>query len=675
MEKSRALLLPVSSSTLNSRASLSHAAPSRVSLGPAPQKRPVATSAASSACAPPTTAATTASAAVSQRKSESMNPSRLSMGRQSMGGTMLSRQSMGGSRRSMLFGKGGVRGERVDPRPLGTPAFFKECGNALLHYLMTHGFDQPLEKREMSGPTTKQFYAIFNFLASKIDPLYRFGPKLQDEVQLFFRRVVRYPVSISATALVTVSAPHTWPTLLAAFKWLVDLLLFDESRGDPSPSDFLAKYIGQAYRAWLRVDDELLASLEADVRNSFAQRNKIVQDEVDALASSISVLQTDLATLTNQPRPIDRIKSDIAKFEQDKAVFVQKHAQNVHMRQSHLDRIAAQTQQLAQLERELAAATAERDTTRAQVAAQTMCVAEYHSMKVEHGLVEEQLKETRALKAAAQTALYEKENQARARTEEIERTLRTFNRLAETIALTHPGSGDPISLALALAPAPEPETEPTPHKDEVQQLAALLALDPVAVPASAGAARPVAAAVCAPLPVLCPPLRTVKPLLIAMKETAIQRVQESQRELEAVSDAVERAKEQESDKQDEMASLESRLGTMKTTYRNSRETFANDMRVTEAERDALARDSARTLKSISAQLQQSTRELEALKSQYGDCVRSFEEERKMYESQLLVVLDHLAAYKDVVNQSLQTLEHKARGLLSNIEAGFERIAG
>ena len=51
--------------------------------------------------------------------------------------------------------------------------------------------------------------------------------KVEDEVPAMFKRL-GYPFQISKSSLYAVGSPHTWPALLAALHWIVELLEYSE---------------------------------------------------------------------------------------------------------------------------------------------------------------------------------------------------------------------------------------------------------------------------------------------------------------------------------------------------------------------------------------------------------------------------------------------------------------
>ena len=68
--------------------------------------------------------------------------------------------------------------------------------------------------------------------ARQVDPHLKNQGKIEDEVPALFKRL-RYPYTISKSALFAVGSPHTWPGLLAALVWLTELLYYEEKAVRP----------------------------------------------------------------------------------------------------------------------------------------------------------------------------------------------------------------------------------------------------------------------------------------------------------------------------------------------------------------------------------------------------------------------------------------------------------
>lgn len=68
----------------------------------------------------------------------------------------------------------------------------------------------------------------------QVDPHSKNQGKIEDEVPALFKRL-RYPYTISKSALFAVGSPHTWPGLLAALVWLTELLYYEEKAVRAAP--------------------------------------------------------------------------------------------------------------------------------------------------------------------------------------------------------------------------------------------------------------------------------------------------------------------------------------------------------------------------------------------------------------------------------------------------------
>lgn len=128
-------------------------------------------------------------------------------------------------RRSSAYAKGS--GVKQDPRPLGDKNFLNACIRTVITYLSTHGYPFAVSPKVLTSPTGKDFTQIAQFLFQRFDPTLKAFGKVEDEVPLFFKRL-NYPFQISKSALFAVGSPHSWPSVLAALTWLVELLNYEE---------------------------------------------------------------------------------------------------------------------------------------------------------------------------------------------------------------------------------------------------------------------------------------------------------------------------------------------------------------------------------------------------------------------------------------------------------------
>ena len=123
-------------------------------------------------------------------------------------------------------------GPRVDPRPVSNKAFLNSCARQLMSYLTSHGYDVALSPKTLAAPSTKEFASLALFLFRRADENFKFGSKTEDDVPTFFRQL-RYPFQISKCTLFAVGSLHTWPFLLSALTWLVQVYFYEEETKVP----------------------------------------------------------------------------------------------------------------------------------------------------------------------------------------------------------------------------------------------------------------------------------------------------------------------------------------------------------------------------------------------------------------------------------------------------------
>lgn len=132
----------------------------------------------------------------------------------------------GVQRRSSTYGKK-TTGPKQDPRPVSDKAYQHDCIRQLIEYLSTHGYEHPVSPKTLTSPMSKDVFSIVQFLLRQVDPNMKPLGKMEEDVPQLFKHL-KYPFQISKSALFAVGSPHTWPGLLAAMNWVVELLNYAE---------------------------------------------------------------------------------------------------------------------------------------------------------------------------------------------------------------------------------------------------------------------------------------------------------------------------------------------------------------------------------------------------------------------------------------------------------------
>lgn len=82
------------------------------------------------------------------------------------------RNSATGVRRSSAYGNG-AGGKSVDSRPLMDKGYLNASLHKLADYLSSHGYDQPINNKNLSRPSGRDFNNIMGFIFRQFDANYR----------------------------------------------------------------------------------------------------------------------------------------------------------------------------------------------------------------------------------------------------------------------------------------------------------------------------------------------------------------------------------------------------------------------------------------------------------------------------------------------------------------------
>lgn len=157
-----------------------------------------------------------------------------------------------------------------ETRPIGDRAFIKASIAKLSAYLRAAGFaGSASNPRVLSRPTTRDFQEVAGFLLSRLDPTWSRGDRRFEDEFVEALRLLQYPFTLSKTALAAVGTAHTWPALLAALAWIVDLLEYDEQWQARRQKGTFHEYVAEAYSLFLAGDDDACGALRQRLKAAF----------------------------------------------------------------------------------------------------------------------------------------------------------------------------------------------------------------------------------------------------------------------------------------------------------------------------------------------------------------------------------------------------------------------
>eukprot|EP00249_Psilotum_nudum_P004414 c17941_g1_i1 orf=37-1290(+) len=335
---------------------------------------------------------------------------------------LLSRSGRTSISRLSAFGKSSQA--RVDPRPVNDKGFQIQCMRTVVEYLTSHGYHSPISPKML--PSGKEIRDMIEFLFGQVDTSINRLGKLEDDVPLFFK-MLGYHFQISKSALYAAGSPHSWPGLLAALTWLVQLLNYvekakqiEEAQDEGMVASGTFEYVAASYKYFMDGDDQSYDSLDEQIRKQFDEETAVICSRNQEYLKQVEDSQAKLLLLKNEPSPLnvlDKKKSDllsdIGKFNLIISNFTS-HKQSIEKK------VEERKQELEAKQAEALRITEENDLLKQQVSAQQINIVDYERMLRESQRVEEELRFARNLRAEREQESWEKEIQTSRRLKELE---------------------------------------------------------------------------------------------------------------------------------------------------------------------------------------------------------------------------------------------------------------
>ena len=213
----------------------------------------------------------------------------------------------------------------------------------MVSYLTNRGYADAsslnVKQLVTNGPSGRDFQNIMTFLFRRVDPTFHSTTatttttagsnnnqrsdeiviKFEDEVSMAYR-CLGYPFPISKTGLVAVGSPHTWPALIAAIDWLVDLLTIrdEEEVHDWGPDDTASAdggvltldaslelidvqfhhFLRKSMVAFLNDNNDECAVLEGALLDTFQKDHLRVEENLTALDNECGLMKEEIASLS-----------------------------------------------------------------------------------------------------------------------------------------------------------------------------------------------------------------------------------------------------------------------------------------------------------------------------------------------------------------------------------------
>ncbi len=360
--------------------------------------------------------------------------------------SLTERKSSIGTRKSSIQPRSSVVAGRNDPRNITDKRFIHGSIRSLIDYLTMHNYDNSISPKILTNPSTKDFNNIVQFLFRQIDPNFAYTGKYEDEVISMFK-YLRYPYSISKTALNAVGSPHSWPQLLACVMWIIELLAYDEEAaagqavdadGDESgvsSSKAFLSYLHTAYGCFLGGDDSMYTQLEERFVESFELKNQSAADETKAFDLRNENLSREIDDLGERMKYLPDLQEKKKVYVKDVNKF-QNLIQELQRYKRELEnKIFSGKQELERTTTSLANTEREVDELRQRIAGQELSPEDVRRLCDEREHIESALSSAQISRSNLESRVHEAERLLRSKVLDLEEVMRTYAVLGEDLQL------------------------------------------------------------------------------------------------------------------------------------------------------------------------------------------------------------------------------------------------
>eukprot|EP00898_Chlorokybus_atmophyticus_P008098 jgi/Chlat1/828/Chrsp104S01179 len=507
----------------------------------------------------------------------------------------------------------------------------------VITYLADHGYNRPISQKLLTSPSAKEFGHIVQFLFLKIDPNMHFGAHIEDEVPMMFKRL-RYPFQISKSALSAVGTPHTWPALLAALTWLVELLTYeekaDESRadvfdGEQGQQRLFFEFVGKSYQHFMAGRDDICQQLESDLAATFEAKDAETAAEVLQLEHENEALTTKLERLKSEPSPLAGLHAKKEDMERDVEKFHQLLDNLSSHKASYEKKVAHHRQDLASKESELASVIQENAGLRQRIDEQDFNVADVDRMSKEKSKLDAMLDSLSNQRAELDRAVWEQEVQVSRRLEVLEGVVRNYHTHAERLQLIPSTAKRANGLVFEIA------LNTRASKAEAMVTADLKGM--------------------------------MQPAISQLRETYSRRMREAQEELLMLQEKADTGEEALSDLQEDAAALEAKLKKTEAQLKAEKERLDSDLQQAAAALQKIEWDATQLRGDNSSMLAQCQERYTALLAEYEETVSACEKQRETAHAKLLVALDAMMNHKAYVQERVHAVRDHTRDLLLKLQ--------
>ncbi|CAJ0589246.1 unnamed protein product [Cylicocyclus nassatus] len=234
------------------------------------------------------------------------------------------------ARRTSLFRS--LTSNYKDTRPLSSKDYQNEMIRKIYAFLLEHDGENCLPEKAIRSPTKQDFIIMFESIYQHLSPDFQLK-NVNEEVATIFREL-GYITPIKPSTMQTIGASHTWPTLLGALTWLIDVVNVKNSLQDEGGQQLLlgddSSGTLKAYKySWLNAGFKEYVQNREAIRNENFFDNKMhalrnwheqqedFESQQETIRAALDQLREDCAELESEKGSVDRYRDDIVRVDDD----------------------------------------------------------------------------------------------------------------------------------------------------------------------------------------------------------------------------------------------------------------------------------------------------------------------------------------------------------------------
>lgn len=509
----------------------------------------------------------------------------------------------------------------------------------------------------LSSPTTKDFSNIMLFLVRHIDPnlLKSFG-KLEEEVPQLYKRL-KYPFAISKSNLAAVGSPHTWPTILAALCWTVELLIYsaraESCRIDSSDDRTRAEieffqYVSTSYHHFMAGEDHLCEEVDNRKASQFDERAIEVRAAAEKLSASNESLKNEIASIKNSPSPLLAAQKNLQETQKDKEKFLQL-LDNLHAHKASLQRKVTERQtDVAAQQRELADVETENEQLRATIATQKVHPADVIRMNQDKSKHESALRMLSQQRESAESKAAQAETSLESKLDELESILGEYHACADRLQII------PLSAKRA---------EGVGFEIILDRNAGASGISGVMGISGAGATNGGAGGL-----INVDLKGIVKPALQRMKDRYASKARELAQELLSLEEKKDAATEVLTERREESSHAEAHVKALEAQYRQGKEALEVRVAAALAQVEGIAAEVTTLRGACVAGVVESEERLKGLQGDYEELQRAVELENVTLHRDLAAALEAVLNHKMAIQSKLKGCVDRVGRVLDDVGA-------